>query len=218
VELPKWARNDVFKAIEAAGVDPGEFDWEGDVGQSRLRHVPSGAYFVFEGDYGQFVGTYKSGELPEQSYEVFSVPALIQRVESWLRELKFDLATPDLWAELRRERELLGGAYEEVENTPFTPEEQTEISRQLREIKEYAKERHSLSEEQMESLETRLDYLEEATGRLGRIDWRTAFVGAIVEFILVAALPPETARDIFLMGVRTLGHLFGHPIPELPSG
>jgi hypothetical protein len=217
VQLTKWVRNNVFKAIEAAGLDPAEFDWDGNFG-SALTHVPSGAHFVFGGEFGHYEGTYQAGDSPEWPYEVYSPPSLLKRVEGWLSDLKLDLDTPDLWGELRSERELLGGAYDEVGNTPFTPEERTELARQLGEIKEYVKKTYSLSKEQTEALERKLEYLEEATGRLGRIDWRTAFLGAMMEFLLVAALSPETARDVFAMGVRTLGHLFGHPIPELPSG
>jgi hypothetical protein len=63
----------------------------------------------------------------------------------------------------------------------------------------------------MQVLNAKLDYLVGAAGRLGRIDWRNVFAGAILGFILSAALPPESARQIILELLRAIGHLFGHP-------
>ncbi len=220
VKLEKWKRNLVFQAIKAVGLDPGEVEWDGEDGQSPLRHSSSESYFIFDGDARRYVGSYRVGkELQPWPYEFYTWPSLMQRVEGWLREVKSDLETPDLWAELRREREMLGGVPDEaVQNTPFTQEEQAEIAKQLREIKEYAKKTYSLSEAQRMLLEARLDYLQEAASRLRRIDWRNALVGAIFGYIFAAALPPEAARDIFKVALGALAHLFAHPIPELPSG
>lgn len=59
------------------------------------------------------------------------------RVKRWLEEVKRDLETPDLWAELKREAELLGAGSDEItKNAPFTPDEQKEIAGRLQEIAE----------------------------------------------------------------------------------
>jgi hypothetical protein len=70
----------------------------------------------------------------------------------------------------------------------------------------------------MRVLEAKLDYLAAAAGRLGRIDWREVFAGTMLTFVLTAALPPESARDILLTVLRSIGHILGHEFPELPSG
>ena len=139
------------------------------------------------------------------------------RVSTWLNEVKRDLEIPDLWAELRREAELLGGASNAVdENTPFTPEQQKEIAGRLQELVEYARRTYSLSEPEMQILSAKVDYLVGAADRIGRIDWRNAFAGVILGFILTAALSPESARHIVLTLLRAIGHLYG--LPELPGG
>ncbi len=79
---------------------------------------------------------------------------------------------------------------------------------------------YSLPEPEMEILSAKIDYLVDAAGRLGRIDWRNVFAGAIVGYILTAALPPESARSIFLIFMtflRAIGHFFGHGLPEMPG-
>jgi hypothetical protein len=80
---------------------------------------------------------------------------------------------------------------------------------------ESAKRSYSLSEPQIRILDAKIDYLIAASLRLGRIDWRNACAGVFLGYILAAALPPESARHLFLTLLRALGHLYG--LPELPS-
>lgn len=148
---------------------------------------------------------------------MYSWQTIIKRISSWLEEVKRDLDTPDLWAELQGAVDLLGVDSDGVtENTPFTLDEQKEIAKRLREMAERARRTYSLSEAQMQVLSAKLDYLVNATGRLGRIDWRNAFAGAVLGFTMSAAFPPEFTRDILLGLFRAIGHLYG--LPELPSG
>jgi hypothetical protein len=57
-----------------------------------------------------------------------------------------------------------------------------------------------------------MDYLITAAGRLGRKDWLTVYIGAILSFILGAALPSESVHGLLLTSLRAMGLLF----PELP--
>jgi len=62
---------------------------------------------------------------------------LMQQVDFWVAAVKRDIDTPELWAELQRETELLGAVSDEaVENTPFTSAEQDEIAEQLRKLRD----------------------------------------------------------------------------------
>lgn len=143
----------------------------------------------------------------------------MERVERWLDDLKRDLETPDPWAELLRKGEMLeGSADEAVENTPFTPEEQAEIVKLLREIKKYSKKTYSLSEESLLTLEKRLDYLEEAASRVGRKDWVLLFLGTLFTLVVTTVLPPEAVRGVLAILGTTIGHLFGHTIPPTLLG
>jgi hypothetical protein len=208
----KWKRNQIFEAIRAAGLDPIDFSLEDSVAEFRVNHKLSGSYFIVGGNASHYVGRHIAGDGPEWPYDAYSWEAVLTHVSAWLRALKLDLETPDLWSELQREAELLGGVSNEANaNTPFTLEEQKEIARRLQEWAEYAKRTYSLSERKMQILNAKLDYLVGAAGRLGRIDWLNAVVGAILGFILTAALSPESARHLFFEFLRAIGHLFGYP-------
>ncbi len=75
-----------------------------------------------------------------------------------------------------------------------------------------------ISSAQMRLLEGQLNYLQDAAGRMGRIDWRNAVTGVLLGTIINAVLPGKVARDALLMLLRSVGHMFGHPIPELSAG
>jgi hypothetical protein len=81
-------------------------------------------------------------------------------VERWARRVKDDMNTPDLLAELQRDREILTGArFEDVENTTFTPEEQAEIAEWVEASKEFVRHRYSLPDVQLRVIEAKLDEL-----------------------------------------------------------
>jgi hypothetical protein len=141
----------------------------------------------------------------------------MRTVETWLDDVKRDIETPDLWAELQGAAGLLGvGSGDLAENTPFTREEQEEITRQLQELAENAKREYSLSEVQMRVLNETVSYLVDAVGRLGRTDWRGLVIGMMLSFVLSVALPPDAARHIFFSIIRIIGHRYG--FPELGGG
>jgi hypothetical protein len=222
MQLEKGQRNGIFDAIETAGLNPRDFELDtggNDDDEARIIHRRSESTFVLGRDgMGGYSGTMVAGDGRPWPYRAHSWTSAEQSVSRWLEEVKQDLETPDLWAELQQEREMLGTApAEATENTPFSADEQREIANQLRATKKYVKKTYALSEDDMQALEARLDHLGDAAGRLGRLDWRTVVAGTLLTAIVEAVLPPEATRDVLLMLLRSLAHLFGHPIPELPS-
>lgn len=142
------------------------------------------------------------------------------KVLDWASEWCSQVKEPNLWADLEQVRETLIAAQDEdSENTPFTPQEQAEISAQLREIKEYIRVTYSLSSEQLSHVEARFDEAERASRRIGRKDWLLLFSGTILTLIVTDLVTPDAAQHIFVMALHGLGHLFGSgqsPTQALP--
>src|SRR5680860_3444 len=124
MKLQKLFTNDLFKAIKAAEFNPRDFSLVNGVDEVRITHLHSPSYFLL--NYSQpviYKGTYVVGDIPLWPYEVYSWHALMERVSGWLVEVKRDVETPDLWAELQREAKLLtAGPDDSIENMPFTPD------------------------------------------------------------------------------------------------
>jgi hypothetical protein len=169
--LQKEHRNDIVEAIQAGGLDPRHFNLNDSGIEARWKHKWSASCFIIGGGAGHYVGQRIVGDSPVP-YEVYSWQSLMERVRTWVQDVKRDLDTPDLWAELQRETKLLGaGSNAVTDNTLFTAEEQKQIAERLRELAEHVSHMHSFSGPQIEALKERLDYLVDASGRLGRKDW-----------------------------------------------
>lgn len=215
-QLQKWKKNQIFEAIQGVGLDPRGFDLDDGDTEIRIKHRGSESYFIIGGDAGLYHGSYLVGDGVPWPYEAYSWQPVMTRISRWLGEVKNDLETPDLWAELQREAELLGnGSNDATENAPFTPDEQKEIAGRLREMAENVGRAYSLSVERMGVLNAKIDYLVDAAGRLGRTDWRGVSVGVMLSFFLASAFPPESVSKFLLLFLRAIGHLSG--LPELPK-
>jgi hypothetical protein len=215
--LKKHKRNQIFEALQTAGLDLREFEIVEDEDKARIGHRYSDASFSIGGDPGHYVGQSVVGDGNPWPYEVYSWDPVMERVDRWAREVKRDLETPDLWAELQDEVELLQASYaESAANTPFTAQEKKQIAERLHDFVAHAEQAYSLSETQIAELNAKVDYLVSSSDRLGRIDWRTVLIGAVAGYVLAAILPPEVTHGMLVGVLRDFGHLYGRP--ELPHG
>lgn len=220
--MEKWQRNVIYEAVVAGGLDPREctFDY-GDAG-ARITHVPSASYLLLEGDITGYTAKAVVGESEKWPVGLRTLwIEMEQRVQGWTREVKEDVDTPDLWAELQRDREVLTGArYDEVENTPFSLDEQAAIADHLRQTKGYVLRTYSLSDPQILHLEAKVDDIAAAAGRLGRKDWTLVVCSVLLGTFVQGILPPEAVQDTLRMTLDGLGYLFGGEggPPQLPPG
>ena len=213
----KWQRNTIFKAVVEGGLDPRECTFEYEDETSRITHRPSQSSFLLEGSPLSYTVTRIVGDNPSFPIGSLGWAAVTELVGYWAKDVKEDVDTPDLWAELQREREALTvGPYDDAENTPFTLAEQAEIAEQLRQIKNFAKVTYTLSEAQMASLDEKLDMIQAAAGRIGRKDWQILVIGVMSTLIIDRLLPPEAVQHIFATVLQALTHLFLPLLPQPP--
>ncbi len=82
--LDKWQRNDIYRAIEAAGLNPEEFQWDDAADDICLRHPSSNAVLEFGGHPGSNVTRWAAGDEEGGALPKYSWNALMDRVELWL--------------------------------------------------------------------------------------------------------------------------------------
>jgi hypothetical protein len=61
-------------------------------------------------------------------------------------------------------------------------------------------------------LESRLNYLVEASERVGRKDWINLLISVLVGIVISAALPPETTRELFHLAGIVLRQIINMPL------
>ncbi len=220
--VPMWPvkefRNTIFNAVVAGELDARECTFDYDDAKARITHVPSGSSFLIEhGQTSSYLTTAFVGDLSPFQLEAAIWPTVEERVERWARDVKRDVDTPDLWAEVQAEREIFtGDSFVDDDNSSFSQDEQAEIVEQVRVIKVFVQTSHVHDDAQWRSIEAKLDYIQEAAGRIGRKDWWLLVLGVMFELIATGLLPPNAVRDIITAAFHALGHLFKMPPPMLP--
>jgi hypothetical protein len=225
--LLKSQKNEILVLIKQADLDPMEFDWEereetetyslGEVTHHfhRLIHKPSGYAALF----GENFLSYSPGEQrPQQTENKLNWVGKREAVHHWLMYLKREIDAPDLWASLAQGRELLGAEPVGAVNTPFTADEQVQIKKTIEEIRVYITSTYSLASEPLAKVNRKLDYLIDASTRIGRIDWKNIFVGALLSLALQQLSPSGPGlRELFAAAGHLLRHVLGGVIsPPLP--
>lgn len=219
MQLPKQRRNEILKAVEKGGLAPSECTFTYDNVEARITHGLSTFNLTDDDESDRYNATLLIGDSSIWPARGLTWSGVQERVYMWSHEVKVDDETPDLWAELQGQKELLEGATDPaLENTPFTSDERDRIANQLNELREYVSRTYSLSGPQLEDLDSKVDYLVDASSRLGRKDWLNACIGAMFSWFLAAALPPDAPRQILHILLSGIANFFGHGFPGLGSG
>ena len=224
--LGKLRRNKIYRVIEGGNLDLSEFQLTETGDRVTVTHN-SGSRFVFEPRMSRVMGehygvTYIVADGTNLNYSLeFELDEVLEHILAWVNEIGETLEAPDLWAELRRSRELISSIQQTgSSNTPFTQEEQKQIAAQLQEIKKQAREQFELTNEQIAQLDEKLDEAAEASTRMGRKDWLIYLLGTITALVITATVTGGVGEHIFTMVLHGLAHLFtgGSEPPQIPSG
>lgn len=225
-KLRRSRQSEVLKLVNQVKLNPQDFRWDyvespvyrqygGEKpGVSAFIHNPTGSYFIFDTATSQELRVARFTETAEGELNISCElkPGQHREVETttvegwegqralahvWLDIVKKEHDTPDVWAAIQQERSVIQ-ATADVENTPFTEEEAFQVQGQLAELKEYIVANVSdPTSDQLDRIETNLDYLSNAVGRLGRRDWLETFKGILLTIMFTVPEVQTAAQDIF---------------------
>lgn len=229
-QLLRSQANAVFEAIRSRGLDPSDFEWTEMAYHAPERtipvlvHRPTGYHYEFDSfhyetftDAGtEYIARFSPGhsDMVEES-SVHGWEGLLSVVGEWLVYLKREIEAPNFWAAVSEEKKLIEASSQEEENRPFNQDELRYIGQQLTEIKEFLFKTQELSESHKQFVTDRLDYLADAAGRVGRVDWKNQLVGVLLGIAMQTALTSDATRELFRFAWTALGQLFGGT-PALP--
>lgn len=223
LQLLPSQKNALFLLVKDHGIDPEQIEYQEHQYRRRLftslkvpRLVHVSGRFWFQVDFDDLTGffcaytpspeTYQQQERLEASWA-----GVMTSAKAWLRLVKREIETDDLWAALVTERELFqnSGSEETSDNHPFTPAEMPEVRKCLKEIKAHVMKIITLTEAQTKIVEARFKYMEEAAKRMGRKDWISLVVGNLLGIVTTLALDGDNARDIFGFAAHTFKKIIG---------
>ncbi|MBL7189805.1 MAG: hypothetical protein ISS70_26035 [Phycisphaerae bacterium] len=210
IRLLKTQRNSVFDILVEYGLEPAAFRWstlkstfspKGPVSMLMCHNTSfycrfdsksthPGAYrLVFSPGISTRVAT--SGDI---SWEV----CVTQVVRNWVRCLKRELDTPDLWQEVEKYRSSLSlTPPENLVNEPIPAYEVEQITQNLQLLAAQTNELHGLSEDQDTFVRSKLAYLADAAKRQGRLDWMHTFIGVLISIVIGLAMAPDRAKEFW---------------------
>ncbi len=213
--------NDILKYIDNAGLNHNDFQWL--VKNSSISpywevptliHKPTGYYFKFDTKQGNLVSEYfpnKAGVVYTQTWPIWD-PQFNDFI-IWLDLLKNELGTPNLWETILSEERLFGDVSEgDLSNDPFNITEQKYIWSKILEIEIFLKDNLDLLEKDIVIIKTRLNYLVEASKRLGRKDWLNILMGVSFKIAFDLALSSGPAKEFFKFIGSAFGHILSGPV------
>jgi len=99
---------------------------------------------------------------------------------------------------------------------PFSPSEIESVKEGIEEVRTLLLDQLSLSEESTKELNSRIDYLIEATERASsKTDWKNILIATVINLAITLALDPEKTKLIWLMfgkvlsKIQSLGEVIG---------
>lgn len=148
------------------------------------------------GDY-RYLANYEIGATVHKHIRCFTFMALAQFIESVASAALAEIEADDLWRDGDRYREYVElRDSDSTPNTHFSEPERGAIERDFLELAGVLITSNDLNSLQIEVLHQKIDYLVDATSRLGRFDWTGLVTGTIFAYAFEAALSASAAMDV----------------------
>lgn len=113
----------------------------------------------------------------------------------WLRALKEEISVVDKWDQLEKELQQANVNFD-VGNDKFSHKEHEEIVSHMYVLKQGLIDIPQINEN-LESINKRLDHLTDMVGELGKFDWRSLFAGTIAGILTQIGATPDNATKLW---------------------
>jgi hypothetical protein len=219
--LTKKEGNALFKYAESIGLRPSEFALSDEtvlsVTASVLSHLPTGHYFKF-GIYRARTGGIVSQATWSPIIDGRVRKQHTHRIEQlefagrWLNVVKEEYETVDLWKAAAQEAALVSGGPIDEGDRPFTREEQKVLAERLTQLEKKIIALAQPTPQQQAHLSETIQHAKDATTRTSRIDWKSLFVGKLLDIIVTLGLDPTKAQQVFHYATLYVGPLVSKAI------
>jgi hypothetical protein len=203
----KSQRNGILLILKENNLIPSEFIWHEVMGHgtrdlliSRLTHKPTDGYFLFDYHKKKHFAEFCPG--PTKYLNTVypgSWEYQLKCVREWAQSLNRELSAPDLWKTFSQEQKMIDVASPEMPNSSFTEAERLTISKKLTEIKKYLLAVQGMDKKHQAHVEKGIDYLIDATNRLGRKDWIGMVIATCMGWAFSRILSLELVRHMWGM-------------------
>lgn len=208
----KKYKNNLLTIIQESGLDPNLFTAEDgtidkvvffiiSLRDSQIRF----AVKPYDGDFNRFIYCFSvfRADFPIGS-NLFSpdIDSLTIEFNKWLngvvKPYLDDVSTPDLWhilEETRSRTKYELGTPEDFES--FSDEEKTQIRLSLNDFRLLIVENFNPNQEELKSVDARLEYLSDAIDKHNKFDWKGIAIATVINITIALSLNPEQGSQLF---------------------
>jgi hypothetical protein len=211
-ELLPLQKNRVFEMLQEHGLDVLEFKWDFVKGPSThntvslVSHKRLNVHFTFDvaSDGLYWLSSYPATTASSASGKDLGAEGMMQHCRTWIEAIAPQVKAPDLWAFATQQE----GIPSPTRNTPFTPDERHRLAEGLRQIEEFVYNAEpSLEPPQRAAIAARFKFLEQATQRLGRLDWTTIVVGNFFQMASEKLITVQTFTSLYHMAGQMMSSI-----------
>ena len=220
--LTRTQMNAVLMVIESRQMVALDFSWEeetfghpasGYFRCSKLRHRPTGHWFVFGGDFLKLSPGERDKVFTSHTERYLAWVVVIATLGNWLGRVKREHEAPDLWAMVSQSS--VPTAAEQEDNRPITPDERRRIEQALDQIKGHLLQTQEFSTAQQETINERFQYIGESLDRIEhKRDWLMFFWGTLVNVLVALSVSTQTGTDLLNYAQAALQWMTG-TLPQL---
>ncbi len=210
----KRYKNRLVEVVRECGFDPLVFEWKterlGDLENNVIRPADSPIAFTIvtdKRDWNRFSYNFKKYEANYPwEWTTLSVNHNFANIEraftNWLskhvQEYLKELTLPDLWQQMETQKSFISGtAMHKDEITPFSENERKLLRTSVKEFRLLVEKTFQPSQDELEIINNRLDYLTKAVDRLNRFDWKSVAIQTIISISIALSLNTEKGRTLF---------------------
>ncbi len=129
----------------------------------------------------------------DRVYVLFS-EWLMKELKPYIEEMK----QPDLWQQIEQQKQLVSAdPLTDCETSPFTEAEKQQVRVSIGQFRVLIVESFSPTQEQLEVINQRLDYLSGGVDRLSRFDWKALALAIVVGIGINLCVDAEGGRKLF---------------------
>ena len=207
----KKYKNNLLTIIQESGLDPNLFTAEDgtidkvdffiiSLRDSQIRF----AVKPYEGDFNRFLYCFSvfCADFPiGQTLFSPDIDNLTTKFNEWLngvvKPYLDDVSTPDLWHILQENRSRTKYKFGTPEDfKSFSDEEKTRIRLSLNDFRLLIVENFNPNQEELKSVDARLEYLSDAIDKHNKFDWRGIAIATVLNISIALSLNPERGNQL----------------------
>lgn len=198
-------RDEIYSIIENSGLSPSQFVFKEqnslfDPRQKSTKLIFKGSefFYLFEHSKSSHYARYCPAEdLFVEDHTVRTWDSQLLQFEYWLIYLIREVNAPNKWERLSIELNSIDLAFES-DDTQFSISEYEELQKMLLTVKAGVA-TLGLSADEAVTINSKLDYLTDSAKKMSKFNWKSLFIGTIVNTVLNLGLTPEKAESIWIL-------------------